>query len=146
MTKWVFNDGGRKDAGFSGTTGDCACRAIATATGCTYHQVYLAINHLAQFERTGKRKKKVSNARTGVYTQMIPKLLTHLGIAFEWVPCMKIGSGCTVHVRADELPTGKLILNLSRHISCMLDGVVHDTYDPSREGTRCVYGYWRILD
>ena len=25
------------------------------------------------------------------------------------------------------------------------DGVVHDTYDPSRDGTRCVYGYWRIL-
>lgn len=20
---------------------------------------------------------------------------------------------------------------------------VHDTYDPSRDGTRCVYGYWR---
>lgn len=22
------------------------------------------------------------------------------------------------------------------------DGVIRDTHDPSRDGTRCVYGYW----
>lgn len=22
-------------------------------------------------------------------------------------------------------------------------GMVHDTFDPSRDGTRCVYGYWK---
>ena len=25
----------------------------------------------------------------------------------------------------------------------MIDGVIHDTYDPTRGGTRCVYGYWK---
>jgi len=24
----------------------------------------------------------------------------------------------------------------------VLDGVIHDTHDPSRGGRRCVYGYW----
>jgi hypothetical protein len=24
----------------------------------------------------------------------------------------------------------------------VIDGVIHDTFDPSRGGTRCVYGYW----
>jgi len=24
----------------------------------------------------------------------------------------------------------------------VIDGVINDTYDCSREGTRCVYGYW----
>jgi len=24
----------------------------------------------------------------------------------------------------------------------VIDGVLHDTHDCSRDGTRCVYGYW----
>jgi hypothetical protein len=38
---------------------------------------------------------------------------------------------------------GRYLLSLSRHITALIDGVVHDTYDPSREGKRCVYGYWQ---
>jgi hypothetical protein len=26
-----------------------------------------------------------------------------------------------------------------------IDGVIHDTHDPSRNGTRFVYGYWQHL-
>ena len=33
-------------------------------------------------------------------------------------------------------------MRLSRHITAVVDGVIHDTHDPSRKGTRCVYGYW----
>jgi hypothetical protein len=25
----------------------------------------------------------------------------------------------------------------------VIDGVIHDLYDPSRDGTRCVYGYYQ---
>ena len=57
---------------------------------------------------------------------------------------MRIGSGCKVHLRADELPAGRLIVNLSRHSAAVIEGVLHDTYDSSRNGTRCVYGYWRL--
>ena len=56
---------------------------------------------------------------------------------------MFIGSGCKVHLRNDELPAGRLIVCLSRHYTAVIDGVIHDTHDPSRGGTRCVYGYWR---
>ena len=55
---------------------------------------------------------------------------------------MTMGSGCTVHMKKDELPDGDLIVSLSRHITCVKDGTIYDTYDPSRDGTRCVYGYW----
>jgi len=47
-----------------------------------------------------------------------------------------------VHLCDEELPSGNLVLRLSRHYCAMRDGVVHDTYDPSRDGTRAVYGYW----
>jgi hypothetical protein len=59
---------------------------------------------------------------------------------------MQIGSGCKVHLRADELPNGRLVVHTSRHSTAVIDGVIHDTYDPSRGGNRCVYGYWKLAD
>ena len=137
--KFQYNDGGRSNY-FNGTTGDCVCRAISIATEMDYKEVYDMINQYAKKERTGRRKKGKSNARTGVYTSTAKKILADLG--WTWHPTMGIGTGCQVHVREDELPKGRLILNLSRHFSCMIDGVLNDTYDCSRNGTRCVYGYW----
>lgn len=140
MVTWVFDDGGRADAGYKGMTGDCVCRAIAIAVERPYKEVYDLINDFAKSERTGKRKKKVSNARTGVYKQCIRKVMEHYD--WTWVPTMKIGSGCTTHLAADELPGGRLVVSVSRHETAVIDGVIHDTYDCSRDGTRCVYGYY----
>lgn len=33
---------------------------------------------------------------------------------------------------------------LSRHACAVMDGVIHDTYEDARDGTRCVYGYWKL--
>jgi hypothetical protein len=55
---------------------------------------------------------------------------------------MTIGSGCRVHLNAHELPKGKLIANVSKHFVAVVDGLIHDTYDCSRGGKRCVYGYY----
>lgn len=138
--EWVYDDGGRSKYFAAEHVGDCACRAIAIATGKDYRQVYDDINRLAKRERTGKRKRGVSSARDGVYTATVKKLMAEYG--WTWHPTMGIGTGCRVHVRADELPSGRLVLNLSRHFTAVVDGVLHDTYDCSRDGTRCVYGYW----
>lgn len=138
--KFVFNDGGREAAGFKGDTSDCVCRAIAIAAEKPYKEVYDIINELAKTEHTGKRKRGKSNARTGVYKNTIKKVMTYYG--FKWVPCMQIGQGCTVHLKADELPKGRLVVSLSKHCAAVIDGVLHDTYDCSRDETRCVYGYF----
>lgn len=58
---FVFNDGGRSEAGYKGKTGDCVTRSIAIATGRLYQDVYDALNELGQSERTGRRKRKKSN-------------------------------------------------------------------------------------
>ena len=68
--------------------------------------------------------------------------MTSLG--FIWHPTMQIGSGCKVHLRADELPPGRLVVMVSKHSAAVIDGVLHDTHDCSRNGTRCVYGYWKL--
>lgn len=138
--EWVYHDGGRAAAGYKGRAGDCVTRAIAIATGKPYQEVYGALNALGATERTGKRKRGKSSARTGVYKQTIRRYLQSLG--WHWTPTMHIGSGCHVHLRADELPSGCLIVSLSRHSVAVIDGVICDIYDCSRGGRRCVYGYW----
>jgi hypothetical protein len=139
VTKFQFNDGGRAAAGYSGKTGDCVARAIAIATGLPYQEVYDALNKEAERERP-RRGRKRSSARTGVRKASIKRYLARLG--WTWVPTMRIGSGCQVHLRADELPKGRLIVSISRHLVAVIDGVIHDRFDCSRDGIRCVYGYW----
>ena len=120
---------------------DCCTRAICNATGMDYLEVYNGINTAAKSERNCKRAK--SSARNGVRPATIKKYIEDV-LGWVWVPCMGIGTGCQVHVRKDELPEkGTYILNLSGHLSCWKDGKLYDTYDCSRDGTRCVYGYWR---
>ena len=140
LIKYNYNDGGRKNAGYKGETGDCVTRAIAIATGKPYQEVYDTINAIEANEHTGKKKRGKSNARTGVYKYTYKQYLESLG--WKWTPTMLIGQGCKVHLRADELPKGTIIVSLSRHLSTVIDGVVQDIFDPSREGTRCVYGYF----
>ena len=132
---FVFDDGGREAAGFKGQTGDCVTRALAIATGLPYRQVY---NELASGMAA---KGQPRSARDGVSPSVYKAWLAERGWA--WTPTMQVGSGCQVHLRAEELPAGRLICRLSRHLTVMWDGTVHDTHDPSREGTRCVYGYWK---
>lgn len=135
-----YNDGGRKDAGFTGKQpGDCACRAIAIATGKPYKEVYDEINSRAKSGRKGSRKAR-SSARNGVWKEVFKPMLEDWG--WKWVATMQIGQGCQVHLRKDELPSGTIICRVSKHVVCVKDGVIHDTHDCSRNGSRCVYGYF----
>jgi hypothetical protein len=135
-----YHDGGRNDAGYKGSAGDCVTRAIAIATGLPYQIVYGTLNELAKRERTGKRKRSTSSSRKGVYKTTYHKYLLALG--WTWTPTMEIGSGCKVHLRADELPDGRLIVSVSRHLVAVINGTINDTHDCSRNGSRCVYGYY----
>lgn len=137
--KWVYDDGGRSAAGYKGIAGDCVVRAVAIATGLPYSTVYTDINLAAVGERRGKRKG-ISSARNGVYNTTTRRYLKSLG--WRWTPTMHIGSGCTTHLRAEELPPGRLIVSVSKHLVAVLNGVLYDLEDCSRKGTRCVYGYW----
>lgn len=137
---FVEDDGGRAAAGFKGSAGDCVTRAIAIATGKPYKEVYDGLNLAAKSERTGKRKRGKSSARSGVYKQTIRKYMESIG--WTWIPTMQIGQGCKTHLRGDELPAGRIVASLSKHLTAVIDGVIHDTFDCSRQGQRCVYGYY----
>jgi hypothetical protein len=177
---FVKDDGGRSAAGFKGKAGDCVTRAIAIASQKPYQEVYDALAHGNATQRKTKHTTKtgqgVRTAREGIHVRRkwFKDYMTSLG--FEWVPCMAKGTGCQVHLDPDELPAGRLVVHLSKHVSAVIDGVIHDTYDPNDRGPtlypnsypqdqlpkkarrltngngwiydpkRCVYGYWKFKE
>jgi hypothetical protein len=148
--RFVFDDGGRSEAGFRGKADDCVARAVTIASGLTYTEVYQAIAKGVGEERGSHG----ATARRGVHTnrKWFRDYMQALG--FVWVPTMKIGQGCTTHLVHGELPMGRLVVSVSKHVTAVIDGVIRDTHDPSRESQvteadgrirlahRCVYGYW----
>ena len=141
--KFQYNDGGRAAAGV-GVCGDCVTRAIAVATQRPYQEISGALAARMSVQRVTKNSTRNPSVRNGVRVQRqwFKDYMASLG--FRWVPTMKVGGGCKVHLRESELPSGRLVVRVSRHCVAVLDGVIHDTHDPSREGTRCVYGYWQL--
>lgn len=150
--QFIETDGGRKEAGFEKEdVSDCVCRAVAIASGRPYNEIYRRLSEGNYKQRKSKHvkdnwggKNLHNNADYGVFTnrKWFKDYMKELG--FEWFPTMSIGSGCKVHVKASELPKGRLVLKLSRHSAAFIDGVLHDTYDCSRGGKRCVYGYYKL--
>lgn len=138
--EFVHDDGGRKAAGYKGIAGDCVVRAIAIATQIPYQKVYDDLFELCKIEKPSKVRGGKSHPRNGVHRVTYEKYLTSLG--WKWVPCMTIGTGCKVHLRAEELPSGRIVVRLSNHLAAVIDGVLHDIYESARGGTRCVYGYF----
>lgn len=135
MASLVLSDGGRQAAGFRGSeAGDCVVRALTIACDEDYRVVYDELALLSK-EMGGRR-----SARDGVAPKVYKEWLRHRG--WKWTATMKVGVGCVVHLRADELPAGRLVARLSGHLCAVVDGVVYDNHDPRRGGTRCVYGYW----
>ena len=149
MVSFRYDDGGREAAGYKGSVGDCVTRAVAIAAELPYQEVYSALAEGNAKQRLSKRSPFgvfcQKTARLGIMTKRKWFKDYMKGLGFEWTPTMQIGSGCKVHLRPDELPeTGRLVLNLSKHCAAYVDGVLRDTYDCSRDGTRCVYGYWTM--
>lgn len=140
--EFVYNDGGRS-AYFKGQADDCVCRAICNATGLDYKAVYDVINEKAKSERKSRRKAKKSSARAGVYKGTTKKVIEDF-LGWEWHSTMTIGQGCKVHLNENELPNGTLIVQVAKHLTCVIDGVIYDTFNPNdySTGERCVYGYW----
>ena len=163
VRKYEYDDGGRKDAGWDGTGGDCVVRAVAIATGRPYQEVY---DRCAEGNHSGKRgqpflngkhyRNRTRGQRTALHgistkEKWFQDYMKELGFEYVLAPYGQ------VHVRSDSLPQqGSLILSLERHYAAYVDGVLRDTWDSAtiagrgrkhrKDGiTRCVWGYWQRI-
>jgi hypothetical protein len=140
----IMSDGGRSIY-FQGTAGDCGTRAICNATGMDYKEVYDSLQRISKNwgKKATKRNLQIRNnsVRNGTYMEVMRYYLEE-ELGWTWVATSGIGVKTAVHVRGDELPKGALIVRVSKHYTAMVDGVLIDNHDCSRQGTRKVYGYW----
>lgn len=126
---YKYNDGGRGQY-FKGTANDCVTRALAIATKGDYKAVYDKIKAVVGY-----------TPRNGIRHDDTKKVLSAFGGV--WHPLMGIGTGCKHHLKGGEIPmNGAVVCSLSGHLTAVVNGVNYDTFDPSRGGRRCVYGYW----
>jgi hypothetical protein len=146
MIRFIKDDGGRAASGYKGKVGDCAVRAVAIATRKSYHKVYaeLAFVNFIMPKTGGRTTAGLLSAAHGIYTNSVVFKRYMKEQGFIWTPTMDIGTGCKVHLHENELPMGRLVARVSKHLVAVIDRVVHDTHDSTRGGTRCVYGYWKL--
>jgi hypothetical protein len=155
--KFVKDDGGRSKSGIARSPGrkdepgDCVARSIAIATGKPYREVHDAltaatVRHVAtgqsEWAKWARRKGgyRVFHADHGVATAVSAIYLRELGWKYTSTKERPRGKG--IHLRADELPRGRLIVSVPRHMVAVIDGVIHDTNDCSDEGRCRIQGYW----
>lgn len=139
--KFIYNDGGRSNYFKANNVADCVCRALCNTTGIDYKVMYDLINKISKLEK----RSKTSNARSGVYKESYKKILKALQA--EEVKVQEFGSNKKCHLKDEDLinyQKGRYILSLSHHFSSLIDGVLVDTYDCSRDGDRQVYKMYKM--
>ena len=143
MLNVVINDGGRSKYFKAKNVGDCVTRAICNATGKDYLEVYNSLKDLAKHEHLGKHKHSKSSVRDGVYNTTWIKYIESLG--WEQLPnIMGIGTGIIYHLNNSDLDElckhyPRMIIQVSKHLTTVIDGNLVDNYDCTRQGTRGIY-------
>jgi hypothetical protein len=150
--RWVKDDGGRQASGIARAAGrkdgagDCVVRAIAIATGKPYLEVHEAITvakvgdvYAGDREYT-KRAKRRGGIRAfdpdhGCSDEAYGPYLKSLGWSYT-------SSKGRVRLRADELPRGRLMVQIRGHLVAVIDHVIYDTHDCGGAGRARVKGYW----
>ena len=154
---YIYQTGGREKYFRATNVGDCVTRAIANATGIDYKVIYSRLKELAKHESTkNHRGHKQSSVRDGVFKETWKKYLKEIG----WIHCSSYKQDGTrmALTEQDFHNKGTFIVQLSKHLTCVKDGVILDTYNCSkkeyydRDGNlqintkRTVYGYWKAPD
>ena len=127
--------------------GDCVPRAITIATELPYQIVFDELQRRQTEWRIKSNSKKAYNKKPhrnkcymGTYKEAYKPYLEELG--WTWVPKMFIGQGFKTYLRKEDLPPGRLIVSVRKHLTAVVDGVVNDTWDCSQGGNKGVYGYY----
>ena len=114
------------------SVGDCVKRAICKAANMDYMEVQRELN----------RYKKVTGAKaynTDYNPHKYVENVLH-GVKMSF-PAKAGKKRMTPEQFCKDYPKGNYILNMAGHWSCIVDGVIYDTWDPSG---RCVYTAYKV--
>lgn len=138
MFPYIHNDGGRQLAGFTGTEGDCMCRAICNVTGLAYGPVYRT---LAGFNMTHTPTKTldvdfrdqclIAGRNDLAYGVMScdPRFIAYMhSLGFSYKDYERQTK------RLASMPaTGRHVLILRAHATALIDGQIVDQWDCTQD-------------
>lgn len=135
--RFKFNDGGRSEAGYKGSAGDCVPRSIIIANNLPYRKVRSDLDEKVKVMTGGL----CQSTQNGTSDAVAHAYLTDLG----WEAVPMVGTSIT------EVPDrGTYIVSIktNNHFTCMIDGVVHDTWKchltkRTKDKMVRIYGYYR---
>lgn len=129
IQRFYWNDGGRSSCGFVGLAGDCVTRAISIATGLAYRDVY---SELSKLSGTSPRAGMVDSITAQYLISRGWERKATTGVLVEDFPV----PGGTSMIECHKRRRG------NRHVFAVIDGVLHDTWDPREELAYEVSALW----
>ena len=132
MLGYAHDDGGRADAGFKGSAGDCVVRAVAIAGALTYREVYDAMSATMKvngYTATGNAysiKPNGGKRQRGQMNAKAVQMSVVIQMGFRKIPFEK-GPRPTFTEAHREY--GNCVVNTSRHTCALVDGALRDTFD-----------------
>lgn len=128
---WVYDDGGQARERSGYVYYQAFCRAIAIATGDSYAEVA---------EVLSDRTRAYGSHGFPVLMRVADDHLRRLG--WRWTPTVAQNGRSIMRLRTLLGSSGRFVAQLHSHVTTVIDGVIHDTTDPSDGGRRCVRGFW----
>ena len=126
MLQYRRSDGGRREAGFKGTGGDCVVRALALMTGKPYRACYneLAVEAYADVAKNGQKWTHDYIERKGVLPRTYAKVYKANGLVKARLP----KGALPTYTEAVAL-YGRCIAKTRRHVVHLNGQGMHDTFD-----------------
>ena len=106
---------------------DCTVRAISLATNQSWDDAYRELSHYAQL--------------LCIMPDDVTYIDEYLSENFKQIYSYKIDQKITVGEFVKHNPLGTFLITMSGHITCVIDGVIYDTFDPS---DRFIWGVYKV--
>ena len=120
MVGFIKDDGGRQDAGYKGTTGDCVVRALAIMGNRTYKECYDACASANKLFNPSQ----AASARNGVNHNAWHYVFSYLGFKDTGVKASEELSITDAYNRF-----GDCVVEIPRHLLAVKGGYVMDAWD-----------------
>ena len=106
---------------------DCTVRAIALATNKTWDSTYEELSKFAQAQ--------------AIMLDEVTYIDEYLERRFKKIYSHRNGLALTVGEFIENNPYGTYLITMNGHITCAVDGIIYDTFDPS---ARIVWDIYKV--
>ena len=106
---------------------DCTVRAISLATGQSWDETYRELSHFAQL--------------LCIMPDDVTYIDEYLDANFDKIYSYKDNYKITVGDFVEHNPLGIFLITMNGHITCAIDGLIYDTFDPS---DRFIWGVYKV--